>query len=260
MRIKDILVENETDQDQNQNSSDNSTANVANQQGKLKPENGNYSVNPEVKKIQKFLSNLGYNLGPPGVDGKFGPYTASAVKSFKNDYNLPGGPVIGQKERSVMNKILAGSIKKVTPTTTSNTPGSPPTDRANYTGSFKWAPGVDKRVKDDVLSKLKQVQSNFDLPLTITSGYRSPKRNAKAGGASKSSHMTGEAVDVKFDGDQESTNRFIQIASQAGFGGIGVYRPGSVHLDIRNKRAWGPSFRFSSLPRWASVTIRQHLS
>ena len=42
---------------------------------------------------------------------------------------------------------------------------------------------------------LQPIRDNFDLPVIISSGYRSPDVNRAVGGSSKSQHMTGEAAD-----------------------------------------------------------------
>lgn len=272
MKINEIIKEEELgDNNSNSNSNNASNSSVSKKNTssfqELTPQKGNYIVDDNVKKMQSKLQQLGYNLGPPGVDGKFGPYTVSAVSSFKNDYKLKKTGNFNKKDQQVLDKVLSGEIDKVNPsnTGTSGTSGSsgsndPLPPGSGSAGGFKWNPGVDQRVKQEVLSRLSSVQKEFDIPFVITSGYRDPSRNKKAGGASKSAHITGEAVDVKFKGSSDDTNRFIEIASRAGFGGIGVYRPGSVHLDIRNKRAWGPSFRAASVPAWARGAISAHVS
>jgi len=107
--------------------------------------------------------------------------------------------------------------------------------------------------------KLKQLEGEFG-GLQVTSGYRSPEHNAKVGGAKNSAHMRGNAVDVKFGGGVPATLKFIEMASKAGIGGIGVYRPGSVHIDTESKRAWGPDYHAASIPQWARQAIDSHLS
>lgn len=253
MLISEIILEAEPEAN-----ADTATEPTTTKTAPLEPESGNYTVDPKVKQMQSQLQNLGYDLGPPGVDGKFGPYTQAAVTAFKKDYRLSGGATFGQQEQNTLNQVISGQIKRV-PASQAQIPDTY-SSGGEYAGSFKWAPGVDKRVKPEVLSKLAAVQKNFGLPLTITSGYRDPKRNTKAGGASGSAHLTGEAVDVSFAGDQNTTNHFVQLASQAGFGGIGVYKPGSVHVDIKSKRAWGPTFKSASVPAWARGSINQHLA
>ena len=44
---------------------------------------------PLVTDVQGRLDGLGYDLGEPGVDGKFGPITAKAVAAFQSDNGLP---------------------------------------------------------------------------------------------------------------------------------------------------------------------------
>jgi hypothetical protein len=70
--------------------------------------------------------------------------------------------------------------------------------------------------------------------------------------------LRGNAVDVRFEGGIPETLKLIEAASKAGIGGIGVYRPGSVHLDVESKRAWGPDYRRGSVPQWAEGAIRAH--
>jgi len=41
-----------------------------------------------VKLIQQKLVDLDYDVGPTGVDGKFGPYTIEAIKAYKKDNGI----------------------------------------------------------------------------------------------------------------------------------------------------------------------------
>ena len=116
-----------------------------------------------------------------------------------------------------------------------------------------------KGINQEISNKLNQIRGDFS-GLEVTSGFRSPKDNARVGGAHDSAHMRGNAVDVKFGGGVPATLKFIEMASKAGIGGIGVYRPGSVHIDTEGKRAWGPNFHLDSVPQWARQAISSHLS
>lgn len=119
--------------------------------------------------------------------------------------------------------------------------------------------GVDTRVNKTLSDKVSSLQASFGKKLTVTSGFRDPARNKRVGGASNSAHTRGNAVDVRFDGGVEETIKFINLASKAGVGGIGVYQPGLVHLDTENKRAWGPNYHYDSVPEWAKQAIDAHL-
>lgn len=50
---------------------------------------------------------------------------------------------------------------------------------------------------------LDPVRTMWGKPITVTSGYRSPLVNAKAGGAKASSHLTGEAADIQVGGGRK---------------------------------------------------------
>lgn len=100
-------------------------------------------------------------------------------------------------------------------------------------------------------SSLSSLQESFGRELPIVSGYRDPARNKRAGGASKSRHMHGDAVDIDVRGmSRDERIRLIQMAREQGFGGVGVYA-NSVHLDKGSRRSWGPTHKNKSLPQWA---------
>jgi len=100
-------------------------------------------------------------------------------------------------------------------------------------------------------SSLSELQQTFGKELPIVSGYRDPARNRRAGGASKSRHMHGDAVDIDVRNlSRQERIDLIQKARSLGFGGVGIY-PNSIHLDKGATRAWGPTYRNSSLPKWA---------
>lgn len=91
-----------------------------------------------------------------------------------------------------------------------------------------------------------------DLASHITSTYRDRAHNKKVGGANNSQHIHGNAFDLHVPGmSQEDTIALIEDAKRAGFAGIGVYGPGTVHFDVGPKRAWGPSYGSDSIPGWA---------
>ncbi len=80
-------------------------------------------------------------------------------------------------------------------------------------------------------------------PFQIISGYRSPQTNAalrahSSGVASKSLHMSGQAIDIALPGCSLSRLRELALALKGG--GVGYYpRPGFIHLDTGPVRHWG---------------------
>lgn len=101
----------------------------------------------------------------------------------------------------------------------------------------------------------------------VKSGYRDPARNAKAGGAKRSQHMKGNAVDLDISGLSNAQKQAVlDTAIAAGAKGIGVYASeNSLHVDPRaNPTVWGQlsntykgmtKKQFSLLPDWARPAI-----
>ncbi len=140
----------------------------------------------------------------------------------------------------------------------SGAPGATPAGAANLSG-LEFAAGVDQRINPGVADKAKEVQSAFGRKLVVTSGFRDPARNTRAGGASGSKHLTSDAVDVQFPGNEQDTINLIKVASEKGMGGIGVYRPGFLHLDTGSKRVWGPDYTAKTIPQWAKPALDEHM-
>lgn len=61
-----------------------------------------------------------------------------------------------------------------------------------------------KALVDNILDPLREA---YGKPITVTSGYRCPELNKLVGGAKKSQHMTGEAVDIHGVLDKKSENK-----------------------------------------------------
>jgi hypothetical protein len=119
--------------------------------------------------------------------------------------------------------------------------------------------GQDKLAGLDpgLVAKLGVLQEQFGK-FNVKSGYRSPAKNVAAGGAPKSQHMHGKAVDIDVSHmSKEEQLALINAASALGIGGIGVYG-NTLHFDVASKRAWGPSHRRGSVPAWAEKAVQQH--
>jgi hypothetical protein len=112
-------------------------------------------------------------------------------------------------------------------------------------------PGLQPRVTE----LLTGLESAYGQPLNVTSGYRSPEKNAAVGGAKGSQHMHGNAVDIDVSGmSTDERRKLIELAQAQGFTGVGIY-DNSLHFDTGAERAWGPSYRRDSVPSWAADLV-----
>jgi DNA invertase Pin-like site-specific DNA recombinase/peptidoglycan hydrolase-like protein with peptidoglycan-binding domain len=84
-----------------------------------------------VRRVQRILARRGFDLGPPGVDGRFGPLTAAAVRRMQNRYGLVADGIVGPKTRRVLNLLDEASRTRRAPrqqpaAPQTPTPGVPP--------------------------------------------------------------------------------------------------------------------------------------
>lgn len=101
---------------------------------------------------------------------------------------------------------------------------------------FKCNDGSDPIfISSDLTYYLQKVRDHFGQPVIINSAYRTPEYNKKIGGASKSQHMNGTAVDFYIKNVKPTTIRDYLETLVPYTCGIGVY-PNFVHFDVRKKR------------------------
>ena len=109
---------------------------------------------------------------------------------------------------------------------------------------FRCKDGSDEILVDEALVLLLQcLREHFGKAVTITSGYRTPAHNAKAGGTRFSQHLYGRAADIRVQG--ASVEEVAACAERLlhGCGGVGRYpakagrAAGWVHVDTRAEKA-----------------------
>ncbi len=90
----------------------------------------------------------------------------------------------------------------------------------------------------ELLSVLKRIEAHYRKPVVVTSGYRNPGANRRAGGARHSMHMQCKAADIQIKGVSK-WNLAKYLRSVQGRGGVGTYcRTNSVHIDTGPERDW----------------------
>ena len=92
----------------------------------------------------------------------------------------------------------------------------------------------------ELAKNLQELRYYLKTSITVNSGYRSPKYNAKIGGVKNSQHVLGKASDLMVKGfTPKQVADAIEKLIKAGKmkeGGIGVY-PTFTHYDIRGVKA-----------------------
>jgi DNA invertase Pin-like site-specific DNA recombinase len=103
-----------------------------------------------VRRVQQTLAHRGYHLGRPGVDGRFGPLTAAAVRRLQTRYGLVPDGAVGPKTRRVLALLDAARTserRRDRPRSTRATP-TPPAQRPASPAVERPAPPVETRNAD----------------------------------------------------------------------------------------------------------------
>lgn len=93
-------------------------------------------------------------------------------------------------------------------------------------------------LKPELLRILGAVERRYGRKVVVTSGYRSPNRNRRAGGVRNSTHIYCKAADIQVEGIAKwDLAKFLRTVQ--GRGGVGTYcRTRSVHIDVGTQRDW----------------------
>ncbi|MEV0495464.1 D-Ala-D-Ala carboxypeptidase family metallohydrolase [Streptomyces atratus] len=168
------------------------------------------------------------------VDGSFGPRTTAAVTKFQQAYGLAADGVAGSQTFS---KIYALQDPDCTPI--HFTYAELNKCNSDWSGGAVSA-ATAKSNGLRTMWKLEAMRHAMgDVPLTVTSGFRSTACNNAVGGASNSRHLYGDAADLV---GSPTLCQLAQRARYQGFGGI--FGPGypdhndHTHVDGRTSRSW----------------------
>ena len=75
----------------------------------------------EVKELQTALVQLGYSVGPTGIDGIFGNYTRIAVRQFQAAHNIKVDGIVGEDTWQAIQIALGNEPAPIAPSTPETT-------------------------------------------------------------------------------------------------------------------------------------------
>ena len=91
-------------------------------------------------------------------------------------------------------------------------------------------------IESELVKVLEDVRTHFNMPVIITSGYRTTEYNKKIGGVKNSQHTKGTAADIKVKMVQASEVQSYLNRKYPDKYGIGKYK-NFTHIDVREKKA-----------------------
>jgi peptidoglycan hydrolase-like protein with peptidoglycan-binding domain len=98
----------------------------------------------QVRMVQRALRRRGYELGAPGVDGRFGPLTEVAVRQMQDDHLLAADGIVGPHTRKALGLSRRGIARTRLRPQQGAKPAAdrtpPPTRRPVYHGTSSFDP------------------------------------------------------------------------------------------------------------------------
>lgn len=211
-----------------------------------------------VKEIQTQLNKKGLYTGE--VDGIVGSGTKKALAEFKESIWLAYPDLVGAS--------VAGSLLEIgenSGSSESSQENPAPVDTNQLTGATMKLPtgelvyanqqivsGIfltwgeftkgctrvpeSKEIVANIIKTTKgfgEIRDKWGSPIVITSGYRPPAVNRTIGGASRSQHLFGLALD--FYPAQGSLYSLLEVVKSSSVVGVGLgMKKGFLHVDYRN--------------------------
>ena len=153
-----------------------------------------------------------------GATSEPAPLPASAVEQLETPQPTPD-----RKPRGVQLASLGRDL-----------PPQASTGRSLSAGPVRWS-ASSSCLNASLRRVIAEVSSNFG-PVTVNSTCRSRQHNAGVGGAPRSHHLTGDAVDFSVAGNVRAARAFL--GGHRAVGGLKHYSDGHFHIDTGPHRSW----------------------
>lgn len=167
-------------------------------------------------------SNKWITLGTESAEGR-GLVPGSAVEQFST-------PLIEKEQTNPPRKphdVHLASLGR-------GSPRQEATGRSLSGGQVRWS-ASSACLNATLRRVISEVSSNFG-PVTVNSTCRSRQRNAGVGGAPRSRHLSGDAVDFSVGGNARAVLAFL--GGHRAVGGLKRYADGHFHIDTGPRRTW----------------------
>ena len=161
--------------------------------------------------------------------------SAFANRSPSNAMKL-GATQSGRKARRTKKGVEVASLGGFTPTAAYATsePAAPSFGPSlSGGGAVRWV--ASSSCLTDALHSVVASLASFGT-VTVSSTCRSHSHNRRVGGAHKSHHLTGSAVDFRLRGNVRGAMAYLR--SSGVVGGLKHYGGGLFHIDTGPRRSW----------------------
>lgn len=236
---------------------------------------------PAVAALQQGLQALGYNLGPKGVDGIYGPATTSAVRTFQTDAGIKVDGDAGPETANALKKAVPKGIKLGSHSQQKGADALADLELAKGSGSGRVKMANSGKIRNQAINSrlmdiLEKASEEAGVDVVVFSGGQ-PRKGSGGKRTGSIRHDDGLAADIwlysggkrlRTDNKDPIVAKFIASAVAAGARGIGA-GPGymdnvGIHVDLWGSKAggtiWGAGGKSSNAPSYVAQAYQAGMS